>query len=303
MNAPTGGARWVTLPGLMLALTFVTGVVDAVGYLRLDQVFAGNMTGNVVILGMAAAGGPRLPVLGPALALVSFLAGAALAGRVLRGAVRPGWNRRCTALLAGGAAVLGASALALTVLGTDAHGTRAAAASALALAMGAQAATARHLAVRDVTTVVVTSTLTGLAADSRLGAARPQGSLRRLSAVVSIVLGAVAGALLCRVDEGAAVAVAALVVAVVTALGPLTARARSTAPAAGPARTTPSSSSADARTASAPAGTSPAPSVADARTAFPAGARADTPRPGRRDDGSLRTAGSRPARQQRTGRP
>ncbi|MGQ4427380.1 DUF1275 family protein, partial [Streptomyces violaceoruber] len=41
----------------MLALTFATGVVDAVGYLRLDQVFAGNMTGNVVILGMAATGG------------------------------------------------------------------------------------------------------------------------------------------------------------------------------------------------------------------------------------------------------
>ena len=32
--------------------------------------------------------------------------------------------------------------------------------------MGLQAATARHLSVKDVTTVVVTSTLTGLAADS-----------------------------------------------------------------------------------------------------------------------------------------
>lgn len=302
MNGRAAGARWVTLPGLMLALTFVTGVVDAVGYLRLDQVFAGNMTGNVVILGMAAAGGSRLPVLGPALALVSFLAGAALAGRVLRGAVRPGWNSRCTALLAGGAAALGASAAALTVLGTDGHATRAAAASALALAMGAQAATARHLAVKDVTTVVVTSTLTALAADSRLGAARPQGSLRRLSVVVSIVLGAVVGALLCQADEGLAVALAAVVVAAVTSLGPLTARAGSTTPASGPAPSAPGagrpSSSADAR-----AVTAPAPSVAGFRTAPPSGAEADTPRPGRRDDGSLRTAGRPPARQQRTGRP
>ena len=39
---------------LMLALTFATGVIDAVGYLGLDRVFTGNMTGNVVILGMAS---------------------------------------------------------------------------------------------------------------------------------------------------------------------------------------------------------------------------------------------------------
>jgi hypothetical protein len=37
----------------MLALTFTTGIVDAVGYLGLDRVFTANMTGNVVILGMA----------------------------------------------------------------------------------------------------------------------------------------------------------------------------------------------------------------------------------------------------------
>ena len=41
---------------LMLALTFTTGINDAVGYLGLDKVFTGNMTGNVVILGMALAG-------------------------------------------------------------------------------------------------------------------------------------------------------------------------------------------------------------------------------------------------------
>ena len=41
---------------LMLALTFATGIIDAVGYLGLDRVFTGNMTGNVVILGMALLG-------------------------------------------------------------------------------------------------------------------------------------------------------------------------------------------------------------------------------------------------------
>ena len=41
------------------------------------------MTGNVVILGMAATGTTDLPVLGPVLALMFFLVGAAAAGRVL----------------------------------------------------------------------------------------------------------------------------------------------------------------------------------------------------------------------------
>ena len=71
--------------GLMLALTFSTGVIDAVGYLGLDRVFTGNMTGNVVILGMALVGGTGLPVVGPAVALAAFMAGAAAGGRALRG--------------------------------------------------------------------------------------------------------------------------------------------------------------------------------------------------------------------------
>lgn len=106
----------------MLALTFTTGVVDAVGYLHLDQVFAGNMTGNVVILGMAATGGTGLPVLGPAVALASFLVGAAVAGRVLRTAA-PGWGRRCAGLLCGVGLALAGTALALAVTGVGGPAT------------------------------------------------------------------------------------------------------------------------------------------------------------------------------------
>ncbi|WP_344294622.1 YoaK family protein, partial [Streptomyces synnematoformans] len=151
-GAGTGGRpvrRRVTPAALILALTFATGAVDAVGYLHLDQVFAGNMTGNVAILGMAATGGTGLPVLGPALALAFFLVGAAVAGRLLRTAA-PGWSRRCTALLGGVGLALAATAPALAAFGTGAPGARAATASSLALAMGMQAATARHLAVKDV---------------------------------------------------------------------------------------------------------------------------------------------------------
>src|SRR6478752_3952413 len=85
---------------LMLVLTFTTGIVDAVGYLGLDKVFTGNMTGNVVILGMALVGADGLPILGPALALVGFMAGAALGGRVLRRAGGT-WTPLTTLLFAG----------------------------------------------------------------------------------------------------------------------------------------------------------------------------------------------------------
>jgi hypothetical protein len=40
---------------LLLALTVVTGMVDAVSYVALGHVFVANMTGNVVFLGFAAA--------------------------------------------------------------------------------------------------------------------------------------------------------------------------------------------------------------------------------------------------------
>ena len=45
--------RWrgdAALPGLLLALTAITGLVDAVSYLKLGNVFVANMTGNVVFL-------------------------------------------------------------------------------------------------------------------------------------------------------------------------------------------------------------------------------------------------------------
>lgn len=46
------------LPPLLLALTLVTGLVDAFSYLILGHVFVANMTGNVVLLGFALAGAP-----------------------------------------------------------------------------------------------------------------------------------------------------------------------------------------------------------------------------------------------------
>ncbi|WP_026556446.1 YoaK family protein [Arthrobacter sp. 35W] len=178
---------------LMLALTFSTGVVDAVGYLGLDRVFTGNMTGNVVMLGMAFAGGTTLPILRPALALVAFMVGAACAGRVLR-AAPSGWSPRTSAVF--GAVAAGMAALSIFVAVAPVQHSElegSITTSVMALLMGIQAATARRLKVADVTTVVVTSTITGLAADSRLAGGSGALWARRALAIALILLGALAG--------------------------------------------------------------------------------------------------------------
>ena len=57
---PRAGSTEGVLPPLMILLTIVTGIVDAVAYLKLGHVFVANMTGNVVFLGFAAAGASGL---------------------------------------------------------------------------------------------------------------------------------------------------------------------------------------------------------------------------------------------------
>jgi uncharacterized membrane protein YoaK (UPF0700 family) len=68
----------------------------------------------------------------------------------------------------------------------------------LAFAMGVRNATIRRVAVPDLTTTVLTMTLTGLAADSQLFGGSGKGSVRRTTAVLAMLLGALAGALLLK---------------------------------------------------------------------------------------------------------
>ena len=171
---PPAAAKEDELPPLLIVLTIVTGVVDALAYLRLGHVFVANMTGNVVFLGFAAAGAGGLSVPGSLLALAFFLCGGLAAGRL---AGRLGDDRRRGLRAAYGRARLlrggrGGRSFAGQHLGT---GSRYALIALLALAMGVQNATARRLAVADLTTTVLTLTLTGIAADSCSAAAAARG--------------------------------------------------------------------------------------------------------------------------------
>ncbi len=207
--------------GLMLALTFSTGVIDAVGYLGLDRVFTGNMTGNVVILGMALTGADGLPIVGPIIALVLFMAGAAISGFTLRGKA-VGWSNRTTGLFATVGIVLVAAAVPMLAVPDPAEPLKLGVTGALGLAMGMQAGAARQIGVKDVTTVVVTSTIVGLAFDSVFGA-RTKGHPwpRRVLAIVLIGAGAAVGALLLQVHIGAGMGAAALITLIAATLGHL----------------------------------------------------------------------------------
>jgi uncharacterized membrane protein YoaK (UPF0700 family) len=194
--APRTRSAEGVLPPLMILLTIVTGIVDAVAYLKLGHVFVANMTGNVVFLGFTAAGAPGLSVVGSLLALACFLPGGVAAGRL---AARLG-DDRLRQLRAATAVqvILCTTAIPVAALAGDDLGaaSRYTLIVLLALAMGVQNATARRLAVTDLTTTVLTLTLTGIAADSRLGGGSGAKTARRVLSVAAMLLGAIIGALL-----------------------------------------------------------------------------------------------------------
>jgi uncharacterized membrane protein YoaK (UPF0700 family) len=176
---------------VLVVMTFVTGIVDAVAFLRLDHVFVGNMTGNVVFIGFAVAGAPGFSASASLVALASFVSGAVLVGWLSRPA-----PRGVLAPFVTGEAVLCAvgSAVAATADGTT---VRYAVTALLAVAMGGQAAIVRRLAVPDMsTTNVVTSTLTALVSEHPDLGGWGSHAVRRAALVAAMLIGALVGALL-----------------------------------------------------------------------------------------------------------
>lgn len=218
--APRSGERAPTVTlWMMMVLTFVTGLVDAVGFLGLDRVFVGNMTGNIVILGMAVAGADDLPVLGPAIALATFTIGAYIGGMVLRRR-RKEWSGGVSLLLLTGALVLALLGVAYLLPDwAESDVLELIASSTTAAAMGMQAAVARSLAVADVTTVVVTSTLTSLASESLVAGGVKGVWNRRFAAIAIIFGGALVGALLLRLGVAVPLMLAAVLTALVVVFG------------------------------------------------------------------------------------
>ncbi len=204
--APTASLRH-PLPKALLVLTFTTGIVDAVSFLGLGRVFTANMTGNVVLLGFGIAGSAGLPIAAPFASLGAYVLGAIGGGRVAR-RVEP--ERLLATALALEVGLLTVTA----VLAATATISPGAAATylliiLLAFTMGLRSACIRRLGASDISTVVLTMLLVDLASESPFAGGSGLGTLRRTSAVVLMGAGALAGALLLRVDLVLPLAIAA----------------------------------------------------------------------------------------------
>jgi uncharacterized membrane protein YoaK (UPF0700 family) len=181
------------LPVLLVCLTVVTGLVDAFAYLSLGHVFVANMTGNVVFLGFALAGAGGISIVSSLLAVVAFALGAMVGGRLAAGRALHRGRLLAAATSVQAGVVLVASVIASTA-GAQASAARLTLIGLLAVAMGGQNAVVRRLAVPDLTTTVLTLTVTGLVADNTSSSVRA----RRLISVVAMLGGALTGGVLLR---------------------------------------------------------------------------------------------------------
>src|SRR5260221_4599411 len=186
---------------ILLGLTVATGLVDAACVLGLGRVFTANMTGNIVFLGFAAAGSPGLSFVRSSAALVAFLLGAVVGGRIgLRLGNGPA-SRPVTMAFGCEAALLLVATCVAFGGGTELVESPLRLYSAIALtgvAMGIRNAVVRKLAIPDLTTTVLTLTLTGLAADSSLAGSEGPRWGRRVASILCMFAGAAAGAWLVR---------------------------------------------------------------------------------------------------------
>ena len=187
------------LPWLLLLLSVTTGLVDAISVLGLGKVFTANMTGNIVFLGFAASGTPGFRVAPYVFAIAAFMVGALIAGRVGKhhaGSPLRRWLLTAASIEAALLWIAAAVAIGFDVA-TQSPGSSVNIIIALTgLAMGFRNATIRQLKVPDLTTTVLTLTITGLAADSGLAGGTNPNWARRIGSVAAIFLGAAMGAYL-----------------------------------------------------------------------------------------------------------
>ncbi|MGB0679336.1 MAG: YoaK family protein [Polyangiales bacterium] len=204
-------ATWSPLTWNLMALTFTSGMVDAISFLGFGHVFTALMTGNIAFLGFALAGAEGLSVHRSLVALAAFALGAAVGGRLAQ-AMRRATHRRWLSWAATLEVVLLLTAVGVAALGDKAPATPMPVTwmiSASAAAMGVRSATTLRLGDPDLKTTVLTLAIAGIAADSPLAGGRGLRLWKRLLSILSLLAGAAMGALLLR-QHGSATALTAV---------------------------------------------------------------------------------------------
>jgi uncharacterized membrane protein YoaK (UPF0700 family) len=163
---PGRGGKYGLLPPLLVGLTVITGLVDAFSYLTLGHVFVANMTGNVVFLAFGLVGVGGFSVARSLVAIGAFVLGA-LGGGFFRSRLSSRLRRQLAVATGTQLLLLVAGVILSAIAGSAIQGgLRYGLVAVLAVAMGIQNATARGLAIPDLTTTVLTMTITGIAADT-----------------------------------------------------------------------------------------------------------------------------------------
>ncbi|MER6574605.1 YoaK family protein [Nonomuraea sp. NPDC001023] len=212
----------------MLALALAAGAVDALSFLALGQVFTANMTGNIVLLGLALGTGDTSHVIRSGIALTTFCLGLTIGFALLNdpaGRAPPPTGAPDRVPVRPLAVLLAELALLVVVAaGWTARALpHAALIAASGTAMGLQSAVTRWAGGPGLSTTYVTGTLTSLAGR----AVGPRsGVLRPLAVVLCVVSGAVVAASALRVHAAVTPFIAPATVAAATAAWALTATHR-----------------------------------------------------------------------------
>jgi uncharacterized membrane protein YoaK (UPF0700 family) len=179
-----------------VVLAFVSGSTDAIGFLALGGTFTSVMTGNLVLLGTAAARHDGELAGHATAAIAAFVVGAAVGTRVA-GTPRKEdavWPVAVTRALAVELVLLAIYAVFWWVNGSAPTGSVQAALLAVnAFALGLQSSTIQRFGVAGLSTTYMTGTLTTLVI--RIASGRPLRDVSHSgSLLVALVVGAAAGA-------------------------------------------------------------------------------------------------------------
>lgn len=190
---------------LMIALTAVTGLIEAASLLALGPVFTAMQTGNVLFLAFGAAQEGNLPVLPSAVSLLAFAVGVLCGARAESAAEARGWRWVGVGLYAEAALVVAAAVTGWGLAPRFGHPTarHLVVTALLATAMGLRNVTSMRVNVAGVPTTLVTRSMTALLAGSVLGRDSAfgygtAGWVRRGLAVLAMFVGGLVGALLVK---------------------------------------------------------------------------------------------------------
>src|SRR5277367_925563 len=186
---------------LLTLTTFQTGILDSATFIGFG-LFVANMTGNVILLGVAIADLYHRDVTPNIIALIAFSVGGFLTGLDERVTRQPasGYSRYFFASMTMIHCALYFIAASLIFTDTIPQNTtsplRLIIFALLALGQGSQVVVSKRAGLPEFTTAVITSTIADLSANANLSQVRGKGmrgQLRRAASVIALFVGSIAG--------------------------------------------------------------------------------------------------------------